>query len=231
MFKSIWHPRKKVPPVVDLEQGFSAIEDQGDIGSCVANAAVALLEFLELKKTEPFLDLCRLMVYYNARDLEGTSNEDAGCQIRDAIKALAKLGTCLESTWPYDVSKFAVKPPPEAFTEGLKHLAGEYRSVNTGNELQACLAEGYPVQFGIVLYESFMTDAVKATGIVPMPKPRKESQVGGHSMVIAGYDLKKKLYKIRNSWGVEFGQRGYCFMPMAYVDSQALDLWTIRRVG
>src|ERR1700733_10110360 len=105
-----------LPKKIDLRANCSPIEDQGSLGSCTGNAAVGALEHLELKNPAKgyFIDLSRLFAYYQARVIEGTVRKDAGAQIRDVVKGLAKVGVCAEVLYPYDVKRFAVKPTAEA---------------------------------------------------------------------------------------------------------------------
>jgi len=111
LYTAIAAPPKKLPPKVDLRAGCSAVEDQGQLGSCTANALAGNLEFLEKKAGHTVTDLSRLFIYYNERAMEGTINDDAGAMIRDGVKSLVKLGVCSEKKWPYKIAKFTQKPP------------------------------------------------------------------------------------------------------------------------
>ena len=91
-----------------------------------------------------------------------------------------------------------------------------------------CLADGYPFVFGFTVYESFETEKVKRTGIVPMPK-KNERPVGGHAVLAVGYNQKQKRFLVRNSWGKAWGKDGYFTMPYEYLETQAADFWTIRK--
>jgi hypothetical protein len=103
MFSAVYKPIPKLPASVDLQATFSAVEDQGSLGSCTANALVGALEFLENKDHVPFTDLSRLFVYYNERVIEHTVGSDSGAMLRDGIKTLAKQGVCSEKKWPYAI--------------------------------------------------------------------------------------------------------------------------------
>src|SRR6185437_9462747 len=83
LYAAIAAPPKKLPPKVDLRAGCSPVENQGNLGSCTANALVGNLEFLEKKAGRRATNLSRLFVYYNERAMEGTISEDAGAAIRD----------------------------------------------------------------------------------------------------------------------------------------------------
>src|SRR5471032_900407 len=102
--------RAEFPASVDLRATCSPVEDQGQLGSCTANALAGALEFLEKKDNVAFSDLSRLFIYYNERVVEHTPKTDSGAMLRDGIKALAHQGVCAETEWPYVISRFAAKP-------------------------------------------------------------------------------------------------------------------------
>ena len=133
--------------------------------------------------------------------------------------------------WPYQISKFAVKPPQTCYTFSLKNEITSYLSIDNTNitALKSCLAAGYPFVMGFSVYESFESEEVATTGILPMPHPN-ESQLGGHAVVGVGYDDATQMFIIRNSWGKSWGQHGYFMMPYAYITNSGLadDFWTIR---
>jgi C1A family cysteine protease len=220
----------RLPPRVDLRPMCSPVEDQGQLGSCTGNALAGAVEFLEKKDKAPFIDVSRLFIYYNERAIEGTIKSDSGAMIRDGIKTLAKHGVCSEKSWPYVISKFSVKPNANCYKEAANHQITSYQRITTMDEMRTCLADGYPFVFGFTVYESFETQQVARTGIMPMPKP-KERVLGGHAVLAVGYDDKKKRFVVRNSWGTDWGLKGYFLMPYSYLADRNLsdDLWTIRR--
>ncbi|USI99678.1 C1 family peptidase [Xanthomonas prunicola] len=222
--------QSSLPPHVDLRATCSAVEDQGHLGSCTANALVGALEFLERKDGVPLTDLSRLFVYYNERALNGTVAQDSGSELRIGIKTLAHQGVCAEALWPYDISLFTKRPKPEAYTQAKHHCITAYMRLRTLGDMQACLADGYPFVFGFSVYESFESDEVAKTGVVELPEPH-EKLLGGHAVLAVGYDNASQRMIVRNSWGTKWGQQGYFTMPYAYVTDRDLsdDLWTIRR--
>lgn len=219
-----------LPPKTDLRPLCSSVEDQGDLGSCTGNALAGAVEFLEKKDKVPFTNVSRLFIYYNERVIEHSVREDAGAMVRDGIKTLVKQGVCAEAKWPYVIAKFTVKPRPDCYKEALDHQVTAYARLQTIDEMRACLAEGYPFVFGFSVYESFESQQVAKTGVVPMPKP-KERQLGGHAVLAVGYDDTAKRFLVRNSWGPTWGMKGYFTMSYAYLADRNLsdDFWTIRR--
>jgi C1A family cysteine protease len=219
-----------LPASVDLSRLCSPIEDQGNLGSCTAHALTGALEFLENKDGLPVVQMSRLFLYYNERALENTIDKDSGAMLRDGIKTLASQGCCDEEKWPYDIKKFTAKPTAVCYKDGLDHQIISYQRIDTLGQMRACLAEGFPFVFGFTVYESFETQTVAQTGVVPMPGA-KERVLGGHAVLAVGYDDKTKRLLVRNSWGPAWGIKGYFTLPYDYAASRDLsdDFWTIRR--
>jgi C1A family cysteine protease len=221
------------PARVDLRAHMPAIYDQGNLGSCTANAIAACIEFDQIKqKIKKFIP-SRLFIYFEERRIEGTVDADAGAEIRDGMKVVNKLGAPDEKLWPYDIARFRQHPPAACYPAALLDRAVEYRAVaQTQAAVQSVLAAGWPIVFGFSCYESIDNDEVARTGILPMPQ-QGESQVGGHAVVLCGYDNAKARFIVRNSWGTDWGQKGYFEMPYRYVLDYRLaaDFWTVRSVG
>ena len=224
-----------LPSKVDLRANCPAVYDQGQLGSCTGNAIAGAIQFDRMKQNlTPDFVPSRLFIYYNERVMEHTVSTDSGAMIRDGIKSVANYGVCPEvSDWPYDINKFAQKPPIKAFSDAKLHKAVSYsRLINNIAQLKGCLASGYPFVFGFSVYESFESPEVARTGIVPMPQPT-EKQVGGHAVMAVGYDDAEQRFIVRNSWNEGWGMEGYFTIPYAYLTDNNLadDFWTIRIVG
>lgn len=222
-----------LPVKTDLRKKCPTVYDQGQLGSCTANAIGAAFEFEQMKQDtgKAFLP-SRLFIYYNERVMEHTANTDSGAQIRDGIKSVVKLGVCPETQWPYDIARFTRKPTVPCYTTALNNQVLSYqRLVQTLGQMKGCLAAGYPFVFGFSVYESFESPTVARTGVLNLPGPN-EAQVGGHAVMAVGYDDRQQRFLVRNSWGAKWGQQGYFTMPYAYLTDNNLadDFWTIRLV-
>jgi len=209
------------------------VYDQGQLGSCTANAIAAAYDFAHASQGIGFITPSRLFIYSNERIMEGTDlTDDSGAQIRDGVKCVSTMGVCPEAEWPYIESQFSVAPPKECYENALKDLVLEYQSVGQ-LEIMAALNQPQPkpVIIGFTVYESFESNEVAKTGVVPMPK-RNESVVGGHAVLGVGYDLETSTYLCRNSWGADWGQAGYFTLPRAYVENEDLasDFWMFSKV-
>lgn len=200
--------------------------------SCTSFALTAAFDFERARQKLPFLNPSKLFLYYNEREREGTVNEDAGAMLRNGIKSLVKQGTCPETEWPYDINQFAVKPPADCYTSGLKNQVLSYRRIQPNlRSMLYCLAYGFPFVFGFSVYDSFESDVVATTGMVPMPG-LDETQLGGHAVLAVGYHQNTRCFLVRNSWGLDWGTDGYFWMPYDYVANPDLadDRWQIKMV-
>ena len=220
-----------LPTEMDLRSQYSLIYDQGQLGSCTANAIAMATDFTRIKEGLQPIQPSRLFIYYNERKMEGTIPQDAGAQIRDGIKSVATSGVCPETDWPYVISKFTSKPSKKSYADASKNLVKQYQRIDNTqlNDLKACLAAGYTFVYGFSVYESFESDKTAQTGIVTMPK-KTEKLLGGHAVTACGYSDSKKAVLTRNSWGSKWGLQGHFWIPYTYLTNTNLadDFWTIR---
>ena len=223
--------QKASPNSVDLRSYCSTIENQGNLGSCTGQAIAGAIELLNNRNGKP-TDVSRLFIYYYERVLLGTVNYDSGAYIRDGIKATNHYGASLESYWPYDIKKYKLQPIIEARNDALNRKVTRYERVADFNGCIDALSNGYPVIIGFNVYTSFMSATVAKTGNMPYPNTRRERLLGGHAVLLVGYDKTKKVFIVRNSWGTNWGAKGYFYMPFDMLKpNMSSDYWIIKSVN
>ena len=215
--------RSTLPTVVDLRSRMPPVYDQGELGSCSAQALCALVSTSTFRAS-------RLFVYYNERKLENDIPDDSGAALSDGVLSLQKYGVCSELLWPYNITQFADVPPSMCYQDAKKHKIVKAHTVAcTLPAMQQCLQSGVAFVVGIVVYDSFESDTVARTGMVPMPNRSTDTMLGGHAVVCVGYDASRKLFLMRNSWGTAWGLQGYFYLPFAYLLDPTLssDAWAL----
>jgi len=226
--KLVMPGKLKYPKTCDLRSKFKQpdIYNQGDLGSCTANAIGFAYQFCTIAQNNTIkFQPSRLFIYYNERVIEDSVNEDAGAELRDGMKSINHTGVCCELNWPYDISQFKVKPPPLCYAEATTRKSIKYKRVvcNIDN-IKYAISTGFPVVFGFYVYESFTK--IGKDGIMQMPNFKTERFLGGHAVAAVGYDEKYLI--VRNSWGAQWGDHGYFKMPLAYIHpSRTSDFWLL----
>lgn len=223
----------KLPTSVDLRSKFPPCYDQGNLGSCTANAIIGAYQYL----TPSFMG-SRLFLYYNERVIEKSVKCDCGAYIRNGIKAIKNSGLCIETDWPYTIKRFAVKPIASCYKSALKHKAiNVYNVVQTLEAMKGYLVAGFPFIVGIVCYNSFESTSAMATGLIPLPTS-KDTVLGGHCVICIGYNdtitcpgSPAGSWLMRNSWSTNiYGSlKGNFWIPYAYLTNTKLtsDCWEI----
>jgi len=208
------------------------ILDQGDLGSCTANSSSNALRFLLKKNNLNVFQPSRLYIYWFTRFIEGNTNSDSGASLRNTLKSISKYGACHENLWAYNISQFKTKPNAPSQTDAKKHASKfQYLAVKQNLDIiKNAICQGFPIVLGFLVFNSFMSNKVTATGIVPMPDPNKEKMLGGHAVLLVSYDDSKRLFGFMNSWGPNWGNKGFFYLPYDYVLSPnlAFDMWAIR---
>lgn len=219
-----------LPSYVSLRAKMPPVYDQLTLGSCTAQAVCGAYSYISERSGRPDIDVSRLFLYYNSRVIEGTTEFDAGAMIRDVIKSAVTDGICHELQWPYLVRMFKDIPSGEAYGHAIQHKALSYERISASvSQMRGILAQGFPFVFGLTLFDSFMSDMVAKTGVVPFPE-LGEPLIGGHAMLAVGYDNGDRTFLVRNSWSTGWGDQGYCKIPYDYMGHADLcdDRWVIR---
>lgn len=229
-------PFRAIPPVALNRKWCSAVQDQGQLGSCTTHAWTGLLQYNECKNGnggKNFKWLSRLFVYYNERVINGTVNEDSGAELRDGAKVIHKQGVCVETDWPYKVNAFKQTPTSKCYTDALPNVINSYYALNTITDMKTCLAAGQCFVLGFNVYDYFESQEMADTGILKMPTSQEQTSgpIGGHAVMCVGYDDTKQVFTIKNSWGLGWGLKGnlngYFVMPYNYMMTYASDFWTV----
>jgi C1A family cysteine protease len=224
--KPVRIPRQGLlPTTADNRETCSPVADQGKLGACTAFAmGKGLREYMQRKNGERQEPLSALFQYYETRVRLGSVNEDSGGTITDGMMVLKDKGIATEASWGYDIAKFTIKPPAEAYASAGEFKVKEITQLASLDDVKASLAAGNPVAFGFIVYEKFMK--IGADGKMPMPG-MFEKRLGGHAVLAVGYDDNAKHLIVRNSWSAKWGDHGYFYMPYDFAKSgKAMDFWT-----
>lgn len=233
----------ELPKCFDLRSKCPAVYDQGNEGSCTANAGCACRSMLS---DNPSLYLSRAFQYYEERALEGTTGEDSGASMKDIGVSMQANGVCLDSDMPYVPGDYKAAPSAQAVKDAEQYRIRNSQMVSGTEGIKTALfMRNQPVLCGMTVYESMESYEVAQSGILPMPK-RREQIMGGHAVLIVGYQDKetsfcKKLaclfgvpvkpcgyFIVRNSWGAQWGDGGYFYMPYEYVvKGYANEFWIL----
>jgi len=213
------------------------VYDQGHLGSCTAQGLCFAFKFdiLNAQNTDDDFDKdfepSRLYLYFKERESHGSVSTDSGANISDGIDVLKTNGVCSESNWSYIVEKFAEKPPLLCDAQAHNHRSlVDRRVLQNMNDILSCLTSKLPVVFGFAVYESFQNIS-SDNAIASLPK-QNEALLGAHCCVIIGFCNDTKLFKVRNSWGENFGDKGNFYLPQEYVlnDKLAFDFTVISQI-
>lgn len=211
--------------MVDLREWDGRIEDQKDLGSCVGHAISGAYELM-LKRDYPdrYQELSSLYVYYNARINERLTELDAGATIRAGLRGVRDYGICTEELWPYDPTKFDVRPSVEAYEDGRRRTLENYRRLYTTDQIVRALNNNRPVVVGMNVYTQFF-DLNEENSTVELPTNRVAEYYGEHAVYLVGYDQAKKEFLAKNSFGPNWGDDGYFYMPYDYAKAEVFESW------
>lgn len=219
----------RLAPSFSLRGQMKSVLDQGDTGACTAHAAASSIMYQLGTDVVP----SRLLMYYATRVFVRNipPKSDTGGTMRDVCIAVKRYNACDEALHPYTLD-IGAAPRPGVYAPSNDLIKGNisfYSPIKSVFGLKSELARGRPILFGANLYESFMTDEVGTTGIVPIPNVSSEAEVGGHALLIVGYDDATQKFEVMNSWSDQWGDKGFAYMPYSYVLNPELcdDFWVL----
>lgn len=205
---------------VDLSSWFTPVRNQAELGACTVFALVSVFEYIIKRKTGEDLDLSEMFVYYNARKKLGKQNEDCGTSLYQVVKALSEEGVCTENNCNYNVNSYSEVPYDYAYEDGKSRLVEVAKNMPIEiDAIRSALSDGYPVAVSFKVFGSF--DAPRGFAITPSAEEMK-TEGGYHAMVVVGYNDEHKLLKVRNSWGKQWGDNGYCYIPYSWITTLKL---------
>ncbi|MFZ2054329.1 MAG: C1 family peptidase [Candidatus Aminicenantales bacterium] len=237
---------KALPSSLDLREWCSPIEDQGRLGSCTAHAGVGIIEYYERKSFGRHIDASRLFLYKVTRNLMKMKG-DTGAYLRSTIGAMVLFGVPPEEYWPYmdKLQDFDIDPPAFCYSFAQNYKTIKYYRHDPPpaaaeavlQRIKTYLAAGHPAMFGFTVYSSI--EQANDSGQIPFPSPRDRIE-GGHAVVAVGYDDTIKIKNrfgadktvgallVRNSWGKDWGEEGYGWLPYEYLRrGLAEDFWSV----
>jgi C1A family cysteine protease len=221
----------------DLREWCPPVEDQEALGSCTAHAGVALVEYYEKKAAGEHLDASRLFLYKVTRNLLHWTG-DTGAYLRTTMKAMRLFGVPPEEYYAYAVARFDDEPEAFLYAFAANYKALVYTRLDLAGtdkddllrQIKRLLRNGFPSMFGFTVYSSLYG---AEQGRIPYPR-EGDKVVGGHAVVAVGYDNDLEIGEdtgallIRNSWGTDWGEDGYGWLPYKYVTAGlAVDWWTL----
>jgi len=225
------HPVKS--DAIDLRSGFTTIKNQGQTGACTAYSLTAIYEYILKSNKQQENDLSEAFLYYNARKRNGEENKLSGSRIDLAIESLVEDGICLEEKWPSKfgtddeiLRHYTTEPDQDAKNDALLRRVKKAVNVKrTVDDIKSALEDGYPVVISTTLFDSF---GKNPSGVIFYPTQEElealktDKSNRGHAMVICGFSEENKVFIVRNSWGIEFGDKGYCYIPYSYITTSEI---------
>lgn len=219
----------------NLSENFLDVYDQKRFHSSTANAIASVIEYnfnICPEHERKVKRVSRMHIFNLGRQIQDGNEslqKNTGTSIRETLKQVNKYGIVDTSSFPYSVgySTYVIKSNN---IKGYYRGRFKYRKVHKDlSSFKTCLSVlKQPIIFGFSVYDSFH-DKLKwdNDGVMPIPKST-EKLIGLQTAVAVGYSHKRKAFLIRNSWGREWKNDGYFFMPFDYFTSKnCSSFWTV----
>lgn len=217
----------KLKDVVDLREFFSPVRNQQDLGSCTSFAVTSMYEALMNRGAGgSHKHLSPGFLYYYSNILKG--RPQGGSNFHDQLEVLGCQGVCRDELYAYDPNNPSKEPTSQAKEDAETHRVLKAKQIvvrktpDKGKDLKFnhsqltnALSEGYPVGISLKIFDNLGKEGPLVEHPKETPNAKEE---GYHAMVIAGYSEENGFYIVRNSWGSDFGDQGYCYVPFSYID-------------
>lgn len=240
---------KTLPRIVDLKQYQSPIKNQGQRGACTYFVISSLLESLIKKTYDRTVDISEEHIAWasKAKNNMRTNEEDSSVAVNAAT--VQKFGFMFEKDLPYQQSWFDegmpcfnIKNKTSAEPICYSHngpsedsssmiIAGNtfvFESVESSSldVVQVMARLKNPVTASILAHPDIWTKAAKSGRLV-LTKTQKEecltkkAACSSHAVLIIGYNLDKKHFVFKNSWGEDWGNKGFGSISFDYWDQMS----------
>ena len=201
------------------------IRNQLSTSTCVGKGTTRVKEYYDNRHRGFAIQYSSLDLYHHCKQLDGAPDED-GTYPRLAFNVLRNRGVAKESSWPFTES---MRPVPDlaalAREASFQKIRGHARLRNTRDMVQNLLLNG-PFTASFPIHDGFYTDKCLTTGIVDIKIPLNGNE-GLHLVAVDGYHLPSRMFRIANSWGTEYGDRGYNWIARDWVEAHCQDAWAM----
>lgn len=207
-----------LPRRASLAQFNGPVRNQEQEGSCSAFSGCYVVENLYRHYRNDAVVLAPAFLYEAENIIQGTPGQDKGSALVVTQYALQTLGVCPEADDRYTPQDFFVRLTAKMLEDARRYRVGQGYLAATLAEVLHAVADGYPPQLGVLVYESFESADAAKTGHVPMPGPA-ERCLGGHGLEADSYDLDRGWVSGLNSWSEAWGDKGRWYLPLDYFRS------------
>jgi len=208
------------PTSIDLSSNMPTPGNQGEQGSCVGWAtAYALKSYQE--KVEMGWPLNSSYTIFSPAFIYNQINGgvDNGSYPSDALKLIIEKGAATWASMPYTQYNYTSQPSYEAYQEAQNFKALSYSRISGTSQIKAALINRNVVLIGMKVYSSFSNMELSGANSLYNPNISLETYQGGHAVTIVGYDDDKfgGAFRIINSYGINWGDDGYFYLPYSKV--------------